>query len=207
MADPSFVPAALTGSDRRLRPTAQFPNAVSRLQPTDAQIQRFLSSGGAALAALLAQAGSTPAAAAAAGAAVAAAAAAAASVSVRAELVLNLRDPAEAVQATAAQAAALARGAHTAAVQQAGFSGAAVIAEGGALVERPAAQQAESPPPPPPPPLAAAAPAAAAACEACFPGVECIVASIVEQAMGAALRCGACPAGYSGARSGAHRFL
>lgn len=175
----------------RVRPP-RCPSAVSGLPTTDSQIQLAgtLISSGATLTSILAQAGVS-----------ATIAAAPATTSVRAEVTLNLQNATQAALATAAQTAAVSGGAHTASMD-AVFPGAAVLAEGAALVVKPPV--APSPPLPPSPPVVVVSAAAAQTCEvaagaSCFPGVQCIIPSIVEQAAGMTVRCGACPAGYTGA--------
>lgn len=170
-------------------PPPQRPPAVAGVAPTNAAVRQAgsLLSSGAALAALLTQAGFPVAA--------SAISPTAPQVVVLATLSVNLIDGASSAQAAAAeQAAAVASGLHSAGVGRA-MPGAVVQLAGAATVKGAS----------PPGALPAFVPAPfAQTCSAvglsCFPGVQCQLPSIVGAALGEPIRCGECPRGFRGAQ-------
>lgn len=169
---------------------SQFPHpcplssAVMGIPPTDAAVRLAASvlSSGATLAKLLEAAGFPTDA--------AAVQPSPPTTTVKANVIVLVEDMASGDAAAEELAAALAAGAYTAAVQKT-FAGAVVVADGAPAVLHS--------------PSTVFVPAAGVqTCTAiglnCFPGVQCVLPSIVEAANGVPIQCGSCPPGYTGAR-------
>lgn len=112
-------------------------------------------------------------------------------IALKASVNTNLKDATLLEAAAAEQAAALASGSHTAAMNKV-FPGAVVVADGAPFVPKARGNTTEFVP-------ATYVQTCSAIGLSCFPGVQCVLPSIVGAANGEPIQCGACPSGYTGA--------